>query len=506
MKRKTALLLCALMLLLGAALRLYLGSQKVYLHMDEAYSYGLMNDSVLNITDRPDFAGAHPDSSYYRSYLSIEGAEWKDWGPVWENQARDNHPPLYYLLLRAAASLAGGAYTKWSGLLLNLLLATGSGLLLYRLGRSFSGSPTAGCLACLLGTFSFLSLDMSLFLRMYELANLAVLLLFCAHLPWLLPRPAKPPAGLQRLACRAAFFLAAMTHYYCLLFALALWLWTSLRCLRQGQRREFLFYTLGPALAAVLFLCLFPAAWGHVFGGYRGLGGGDGSAASLSLLWERIRLWDRTALRGTGRLLLPALLFLLVRRRENRVLLLLALPLPLAFYLLAVGLQAPYTEARYLMPACGVTCLLAALTVWMLFQELFPGKGGTAAATGLLLLLLLPPLWARQPLPSLYRQYQGIAAAARAQHPDMIYLFRPEHNRFMDDLLLFTQAGQSYIMKEEQIPDLSRLCQDMGDTVWIFWGEGVDAAPVEQLPGWQITGTERTNACRVFFCRRTAAS
>ena len=286
MKRKTALLLCALILLLGTALRLYLGSQKAYLHIDEAYSYGLMNDSVLNITDRPDFYGPHPDSHYYLSYLSIEREEWKDWSPVWENQARDNDPPLYYLLLRAAASLAGGAYTKWSGLLLNLLIASCSGLPLYRLGVAFSGSRPAGCLACLLGTFSFLSLDMSLFIRMYELANLAVLLLFCAHLPWLLPHPAgfgagtgatregaagegsatyrsaAPPTGLQRLACAAAFFLAA-----------------------------------------VLFLCLFPAAWGHVFGGYRGLGGGDGSAASLPLLWDRIRLWDQTALQNTGLLL-----------------------------------------------------------------------------------------------------------------------------------------------------------------------------------------------------------
>ncbi len=195
MKRKTALLLCALILLLGTALRLYLGSQKAYLHIDEAYSYGLMNDSVLNITDRPDFYGPHPDSHYYLSYLSIEGEEWKDWSPVWENQARDNHPPLYYLLLRAAASLAGGAYTKWSGLLLNLLTASCSGLLLYQLGVAFSGSRPAGCLACLLGTFSYLSLDMSLFIRMYELANLAVLLLFCTHLPWLLPHPAGFGAG-----------------------------------------------------------------------------------------------------------------------------------------------------------------------------------------------------------------------------------------------------------------------------------------------------------------------
>ncbi len=100
-----------------------------------------------------------------------------------------------------------------------LLLCT----LILLLGAAFSGSRSAGCLACLLGTFSFLSLDMSLFIRMYELANLAVLLLFCAHLPWLLPQPAGLGAG--------AFFLAAMTHYYCLLFALALWLWTSLRCL-----------------------------------------------------------------------------------------------------------------------------------------------------------------------------------------------------------------------------------------------------------------------------------
>lgn len=521
MKSKTALALCAIFLLLGAVLRLYLGTQKVYLHMDESYSYGLMNDSVLSITDRPDFYGAHPDRQYYLSYLSIEGSEWEDWSPVWENQARDNHPPLYYLLLRGAASLAGGVYTKWSGLLLNLQIASCSGLLLYRLGRAISGSRAAGCLACLFETFSFLSLEMSLFIRMYELANLAVLLLYCVHLPWLLPQPAalggvrlepavravqapKPPAVLSHFACAGAFFLAAMTHYYCLLFALILWLWTTVRLLRQGKRRECLLYQLCPFVAALLFLCLFPAAWGHIFGGYRGLGGGDGSAVSFSLLWDRIRLWDQSSLQGTAGLLFPPFFFLMVRRRTNRTLLLLALPL--AFYLLAVGLQAPYTESRYLMPACGVTCLLAALTLWGTFQELFPGKSGTAAASVLLSLILLLPVLTGLSLPTLYRQYQDVAEKAHSQRPDMIYLFQPEHNRFLDDLILFTQSGQSYIMKEEEISDLPRLCQDLGNTVWIFWGNDQDAAPVEQLPGWEVTGVKQMNACRIFFCQRTAAA
>ena len=57
---------------------------------------------------------------------------------------------------------AGGGFTKWSGLGLNLAISLVSGLVLYFLGKELAGSRACGCLACLLGSLNFMALNMSL--------------------------------------------------------------------------------------------------------------------------------------------------------------------------------------------------------------------------------------------------------------------------------------------------------------------------------------------------------
>ena len=55
MRGKKAAVFCAVILICAAVLRLYLGNEKTYFHMDEAYSYGMMNEKIRDFTDRPDF-------------------------------------------------------------------------------------------------------------------------------------------------------------------------------------------------------------------------------------------------------------------------------------------------------------------------------------------------------------------------------------------------------------------------------------------------------------------
>ena len=81
MRGKKAAVFCAVILICAAVLRLYLGNEKTYFHMDEAYSYGMMNEKIRDFTDRPDFLNTYHDSGYYRSYLSIDPEERGGLGP-----------------------------------------------------------------------------------------------------------------------------------------------------------------------------------------------------------------------------------------------------------------------------------------------------------------------------------------------------------------------------------------------------------------------------------------
>ena len=123
----------ALIIILAIQLLVYifLGVQKSYIHMDEAYSIGLTNYDKVEITDNEDFYGNWHNSAYYEDYLSISQEEVKNVKPVYENQKNDVHPPFYYLLLRIAYSFHLNEFSKWPGIILNIILFICSNILIY---------------------------------------------------------------------------------------------------------------------------------------------------------------------------------------------------------------------------------------------------------------------------------------------------------------------------------------------------------------------------------------
>ena len=109
--KKWTIILLIIIIISQVTVRLYFGNQKQYLHMDEAYSYGLMNYDKLEITDNEDFYNTWHTNKYFEDYLSITDKEVFNIERVYENQKNDVHPPLYYLLLRIAASFTINSFS-----------------------------------------------------------------------------------------------------------------------------------------------------------------------------------------------------------------------------------------------------------------------------------------------------------------------------------------------------------------------------------------------------------
>lgn len=71
------------------------------------------------------------NKDYYLDYLEVNDDEVWDLTPVYENQKNDVHPPLYYLLLRLSSSLSINHFSKWTGLLLNMIIFVISNYFVY---------------------------------------------------------------------------------------------------------------------------------------------------------------------------------------------------------------------------------------------------------------------------------------------------------------------------------------------------------------------------------------
>ena len=67
MKIKEKIIL-AIILIIQTIIFVIAGINKSYIHMDEAYSYGLMNYDKINITDNQDFLNNWHDKDYFLDY------------------------------------------------------------------------------------------------------------------------------------------------------------------------------------------------------------------------------------------------------------------------------------------------------------------------------------------------------------------------------------------------------------------------------------------------------
>ena len=75
LKKSTVVICMVLIILLQVIVRIYVGNRKEYFHIDEAYSYALMNYDKIDITDNSDFYDNWHNKKYYIDYLAVNEDE-----------------------------------------------------------------------------------------------------------------------------------------------------------------------------------------------------------------------------------------------------------------------------------------------------------------------------------------------------------------------------------------------------------------------------------------------
>ena len=133
---------------------------------------------------------------------------------MWENQANDVHPPLYYIFVHTICSFFPNVFSKWETLTLNLVFLAIVDILVYFIAKLLMKNQWASFWAMMLNGMTVLCLNMVLFLRMYVLMTVFVLgvaLLFLKY--W--------NRSLDKMFYILLFFLSvggALTQYYFLIY------------------------------------------------------------------------------------------------------------------------------------------------------------------------------------------------------------------------------------------------------------------------------------------------
>lgn len=464
-KKKYEKIVIAIILIIQTIIFVIVGANKSYIHMDEAYSLGLASYDKVEIQDNEDFYNTWHDGKYYEDYLCVNDDEIGQYKQVYENQKNDVHPPLYYLILRFAMGFHKNSYSKWPGIIINMIIYAFVTIFMYLiLNKILKGKykyKEKSVIIAMVSSLVLASITNVIYIRMYALSTLNVLITTYLHLKLL----DKKEIDYKLLTFVGISALAgSLTHYYYLFYLAMMFIMFAIKYIKEKRYKELIAYTVTMCIAGVTSLIIFPYSIKHLFFGYRG----QGALSKLTQISEflksialYIQKFNRHAFNGLLFILLALIVGLGIYKKvnkkkvfENKNQYIKYISIPTAFYTLLVSLSAPWIELRYIMPVCGLVFILIIYLLENVLENIFSEKNVFRILTVCLAIILITPIvFKMEPEEEFLDKRDIVEEVQNELNVPTIYMFNSNENRFLDDILLFSKLDNSYIAKDVECTD-----------------------------------------------------
>ena len=483
LSKKNTIILLIIILLLGVATRVYVGIKKEYFHIDEAYSYSLMNYDKIQITENDDFYGNWHTKDYYIDYLSIGEDEKWNLTPVYENQKNDVHPPLYYLLLRIAASFTIGEFTKWTGIILNIIISVFSSILVYLISKQIFKNNKLALITCLVSSLSMGALDTTAYIRMYELANFFVLMITYLHLKVYNKENVEIKDFIH---IGIVALLGSLTHYYVIVYTVFVFIIFVIKYTRAKEYKKLIKYVGILGAAAIISLAIFPHSLTHMFGGYRGEEA-KGNLLNIESIFNNLATYifilSKNIFGGAAIIVICGYIILYFIKRKEMVLApnkeINLILIPTVLYFILIAQISSYKELRYIMPIISTSMICTVYMFYKLLKQFFNEKKVGVAIIIVFGAITISPLFTNMQLDFTYTKMNHLADRIEEKHDiPALYIFNENNIRFLDDIYIFTKLDESYIMKysETTIENIQYVLKnkDTSRGLILITNEGVD--------------------------------
>lgn len=501
--------LLALALLVNS---LYWGSNKEGYYCDELYSYHFVCQvdypSVNGGREGQPWLNAWHTPAFFMDYFTVTPEEAFDLTGTCESIRQDVHPPVYYLLLEMVCSTAAfvlpGVFSKWFGILLNLVFFVLTIGILYALGRRMLGSEKWAMASCAFYGLSVGAVSTVVFIRMYMIFTFTcVLFSYWNILLWekLWRRERK---GIVRIyaGLAATTVLGILNHYYFLLYAFFICavLWGCALLLKNFRfALEYAFVMAGGIVGSYL---LWPEMMRDILTDYRGVEAFDNLRESQNFtgaLQEYLDIIASGLLGGRiglgilgillGLMILARVLFVywdvrqiktqegmkylaerkavpkrLEVRVETRDLFWLQLTAAAVCYILLVAKIAPYRIDRYVFNVYPILTLIAVYVGKKLCSGLKGRRTVISVMAGIMFFLILVGYWS----PGVNYLYkwteEKLQTAEDHSHLPAFYVtYANSRYRVCGDSFYLSKAQHIYPVKEEGIQGLSDTLAELGE-------------------------------------------
>ena len=521
--KRIEILVIAILIIMQSIIYVIVGQQKAYLHIDEAYSFGLTHYAKIEIQDNEDFYNNWHNNKYYEDYLAVSKTEIGNYKPVYENQKNDVHPPLYYLLLRFAMELTPEHFSKWTGIALNIVIYAFITIFMYlilkKLFKEEKYSNEKSAILAFMSSIILASLSNAIYIRMYALSTLNILITVFLHIKLLESEKINP----KLLICIGLSVLAGvLTHYYYLFYLFILYLIFVIKYIKEKKLKILMYYTLTMIISGVLSLIIFPYSIQHMFFGYRGQGvisNLKNISEILPSIFSQIYIINYYVFNNLLIIVVAGIVGILIynriRKKENlknskeKREILKIIYVPTIFFLLITAIASPWKVLRYVVPVCGLVFVIGIYYLYKLLKTIFKEKTSNIIICAFFCMILISPFIFDLKPELLYSDNKDIVQKLGEElNLPTIYLYNSQNGGFLGDILLFTKINESYIAKDiENIEnDLPQILgnKDISNGIIVFINYEQDRENIinkvkETLNFAECQHLKRLTSCDVYY-------
>ena len=365
--------------LIFLVLMLVIIGRKTNLHVDEIFSYGLANQQGTIQIQIENGVKYSPASAVFMDYMTVNSNNKFDYVNVWDNQKKDVHPPLYYVILHTICSFFPEVYSVWFAGVINIIFALLTLFMLRKIVRLMCDDNNILNIVSISFIFSAGVLSAVSFLRMYILAMFIV-----TWITFLVIDSVQEFERRKLLQIFVVSILGALTHYYCIVYVFFLSLLLGIHFICKKKWKDLITFISIMVCAGLSAISIFPAMLNHVFSGYRGTESIDNlSNHSWSEYWERLKsfftLIDKQIFGEMIGIIIVLCVFIELFvfvvnteergifenykiKKDNSLIKWILLVVPSILYFLLVSKSAVYVADRYLFPIYAI-CLISIVLV-----------------------------------------------------------------------------------------------------------------------------------------------
>ncbi len=367
--------LLAAVIVIFSFLVIWLGIKKVNYHCDEIWTYGLANHQG-GINPEFEIGTEYSGMGPFEDFMEVSDGETFDYLNVWDNQAKDVHPPFYYLLIHTVSSLFKGTFSKWYGIGVNIFWMIFILILLYKLAKEITENIVASFGIVIAYASSVVFFDTMLLIRMYaQFTFFVVLLMYILKKQW-----GQKPDKRFLIKLGIILFGGMLTHYYFLLIAFFMCLVYGVQLIISKDKTAIRNYIVTLGCSGLVYGIVWYHILAHIFNGYRGEEA-IAKATSLGGLFSGFigmaDILNSEAFAGLGIIfLILAVVFIIASLKNKKRFFGFEFYLFLCgiFYMGVVGKICPKITSRYIMPIAWIFILSAFLITRYLIQKCIKGK------------------------------------------------------------------------------------------------------------------------------------